>query len=62
MQALVLSPRALLGRGRQFRAARLVELAVTPAGCCVLTRQESAGKWSAATYSLIRTLKEAWGS
>jgi hypothetical protein len=62
MQALVLSPRALLGRGRQFRAARLVELAGTRAVGFVLTRQEAAGKWGAATYSLIRTVKEAWGS
>jgi len=44
MQALVLNPRALLGRGRQFRAARLVELAGTRAGGFVLTRQEAAGK------------------
>jgi putative DNA primase/helicase len=43
------------GRGRQFVAARLVQLAGTRAGGFVLTREEPAGKWGAATYSLVRT-------
>jgi hypothetical protein len=50
--------RALLdpqGRGRQFLSARLVQLAGTRAGGFVLQRQEAAGKWSPATYSLVRT-------
>jgi hypothetical protein len=44
-------------RGRQFTAARLVQLAGTRAGGFVLTRQEAAGKWGKATYSLVRTSK-----
>jgi hypothetical protein len=43
------------GRGRQFVAARLVQLTGTRAGGFVLTREEAAGKWGAATYSLVRT-------
>jgi putative DNA primase/helicase len=43
------------GRGRQFVAARLVQLTGTRAGGFVLTREEPAGKWGAATYSLVRT-------
>jgi hypothetical protein len=43
------------GRGRQFVAARLVQLTGTRAGGCVLTREEPLGKWGAATYSLVRT-------
>jgi hypothetical protein len=43
------------GRGRQHIAARLVQLTGTRAGGFVLTRQEPAGKWGAATYSLVRT-------
>jgi len=49
-------------RAQRFMAARLVQLTGTRAGGFVLTRQEAAGKWGAATYSLIRTVKEAWGS
>jgi hypothetical protein len=54
--------RALLdskARGRQFRAARLVQLAGTRAGRFGLTRQGAAGKWGKATYSLVRTAKAA---
>jgi hypothetical protein len=54
--------RALLdpqGRGRQFTAARLVQLTGTRAGGFVLTRQEAAGKWGKATYSLVRTAVKA---
>jgi hypothetical protein len=42
------------GRGRQHIAARLTQLAATRAGGFVLTRQEAAGKWGAATYALRR--------
>jgi hypothetical protein len=38
-------------------ASRLVQLAGTRAGGFVLTREEAAGKWGAATYSLVRTSK-----
>jgi hypothetical protein len=51
---LLLDPQ---GRGRQFIAARLVQLAGTRAGGFVLRRQEPAGKWGTATYSLVRTSK-----
>jgi hypothetical protein len=34
-----------------------VHLTGTRAGGFVLTRQEAAGKWGAATYSLVRTIK-----
>jgi hypothetical protein len=37
----------------------LVELASTRAGGFVLTREEAAGKWGAATASLVRTVKAA---
>jgi hypothetical protein len=50
--------RALLdpqGRGRQFMASCLVQRAGTRVGGFVLTRQEAAGKWGAATYCLVRT-------
>jgi hypothetical protein len=43
------------GRGRQFVAVRLVQLAGTRAGGFVLTREKPAGRWGAATYSLVRT-------
>jgi hypothetical protein len=43
------------GRGRQHVAARLSQLAGTRAGGFILTREEAAGKWGAATYSLART-------
>jgi hypothetical protein len=46
-------------RSRQFMTARLVQLAGTRAGGFVLTRQEVAGKWGKATYSLVRTAKAA---
>jgi hypothetical protein len=39
-----------------FATARLVQLAGTRAG---VTRQEAAGKWGKATYSLVRTAKAA---
>lgn len=42
------------GRGRQFVAARLVQLAGTCAGGFVLTREKAAGKWGTGTYSLAR--------
>jgi putative DNA primase/helicase len=54
--------RALLDpqrRGRQFMTARLVQLAGTRAGGFLLTRQEAAGKWGKATYSLVRTAVKA---
>ena len=40
------------GRGRQYLASRLGNLAGTRAAGYVLTRQEAAGKWRAATYVL----------
>jgi putative DNA primase/helicase len=43
------------GRGRQFIAARLTQLAGTRAGGFVFSRQEAPGKWGAATYALRRT-------
>jgi hypothetical protein len=43
------------GRPRQYIASRLAALAGTRAGGFVLTRQESAGKWTAATYALFQT-------
>ena len=58
--ALAEPVRALLdpqGRGRQFMASCLVQRAGTRVGGFLLTRQEAAGKWGAATYSLIRTSK-----
>jgi hypothetical protein len=45
------------GRSRQYVTARLVQLTDTRAGGFVLTRQEAAGKWGAATYSLVPTSK-----
>jgi hypothetical protein len=53
-KALAEPVRALLdpqARGRQFMAARLVQLAGTRAGGLVLTRHEGGGKWGTATYS-----------
>jgi hypothetical protein len=41
-----------LGRGRQYLATFLSGLAGTHAAGFVLTRQEPAGKWTAATYAL----------
>ena len=43
------------GRGRQFVAAYLERRVGARFGGYVLTRQISPGKWSAATYKLIRT-------
>ena|SRR5205823_6089871 len=45
------------GTAPSIRRARLVQLKGTRAGGFVLTRQEPAGKWGAATYSLVRTSK-----
>ena len=42
------------GRGRQYIAARLPQLAGTCASGFRLTRQEAAGRWGAATYALQR--------
>jgi putative DNA primase/helicase len=42
------------GRGRQYLATLLSPLAGTHAAGFVLTRQEPAGKWTAATYSLAQ--------
>ncbi len=42
------------GRGRQYIASRLVALTGTRSAGFVLTRQEAAGVWGAATYSLRR--------
>jgi putative DNA primase/helicase len=43
------------GRGRQYLATLVSGLAGTHAAGFVLTRQEAAGKWTAATYSLTET-------
>lgn len=43
------------GRGRQYLARYLQRLAGTNATGFVLNRQEAAGKWNAATYSLKQT-------
>jgi hypothetical protein len=42
------------GRGRQYLATVISGLAGTHAAGFVLTRQESAGKWTAATYALAK--------
>jgi hypothetical protein len=47
------------GRGRQYVVARLGSLAGTRSTGFVLTRQEAAGAWGTATYSLRRTAPEA---
>jgi len=44
------------GRGRQYLATLIAGLAGTRAAGFVLTRQESAGKWTAATYALTEAL------
>ena len=44
------------GRGRQYLATFLSGLAGTHAAGFVLTRQESAGKWNAATYVLAKSV------
>ena len=43
------------GRGRQYLATFLSKLAGTRAAGYVLTRQDAAGKWTAATYALTKT-------
>jgi hypothetical protein len=43
------------GRGRQYIATRLTNLAGTRAAGYVLTRQPAAGKWTASTYALAET-------
>lgn len=40
------------GRGRQYLAAKIAGYAQTRAAGFLLTRQEAAGKWNAATYAL----------
>jgi hypothetical protein len=47
----LLDPR---GRGRQYVAARLMQMVDTRAAGFVLTREVPAGKWSAAKYVLLR--------
>lgn len=42
-------------RGRQYLATSIASLAGTQAAGFVLTRQEPAGKWAAATYTLTKT-------
>jgi hypothetical protein len=42
------------GRGRQYLATFLSTLAGTHAAGFVLTRQDSAGKWTASTYVLTK--------
>jgi hypothetical protein len=44
------------GRGRQYIASRLAALTGTRSAGFVLTRQEAAGFWGAATYALHRTV------
>jgi hypothetical protein len=44
------------GRGRQYVAVALMRLAGTRAAGFVLSRQESAGKWTPATYALAQDL------
>jgi hypothetical protein len=46
------------GRGRQYIATRLGNLAGTRADGFVLTRQDAVGAWGAATYSLRRAASE----
>src|SRR5262249_29024165 len=46
------------GRGRQYVAAYLRNLAGTRAGGVGLTRQDAVGAWGAATYSLRRVASE----
>jgi hypothetical protein len=43
------------GRGRQYLASYVANLTGTRAAGFVLTRQEAAGKWGAATYALKQT-------
>jgi hypothetical protein len=44
------------GRGRQYLATFIAGLAGTHAAGFVFTRQESAGKWTAATYALTEAV------
>jgi hypothetical protein len=46
------------GRGRQYLATYIKSLTGTRVGGFVLTRQEPAGKWAAATYGLTPTDRE----
>lgn len=46
------------GRGRQFVTARLGSLIGTRSAGFVLTRQEAAGTWGAATYAVHRTVSK----
>ena len=45
-------------RGRQFLARRILQLERTQAAGFVLTRQAPAGRWSATTYALKKTVDE----
>ena len=46
------------GRGRQYLAARLENLAGTRIAGFVLTRQEAIGRWGKATYALKKTAED----
>jgi hypothetical protein len=46
------------GRGRQYLATFIAGLADTHAAGFLLSRQESAGKWTAATYALTKALSK----
>ena len=46
------------GRGRQYLATRLANLAGTRVAGFVLTRQEAIGRWGKATYALKRTAED----
>jgi hypothetical protein len=48
-------------RGRQYLATLLTRLAGTHAGGFVLSRQEPAGKWTAATYTLSKSTPDPTG-
>jgi hypothetical protein len=45
------------GRGRQYLATRLANLAGTRIAGFVLTRQEAIGRWGKATYALKKTVE-----
>jgi hypothetical protein len=47
------------GRGRQYVSSRLLQMTGTRAGGFTLTRQSATGKWSAATYAVIKTATAA---
>ncbi len=46
------------GRGRQYLATRLANLAGTRIAGFVLTRQEAVGRWGKATYALKKTAED----